>query len=896
MYKIRIAKFNPFWSRNNENKPSKEIFEKWKEDNLVDIEIGKITINFENLERIIIHTAFNDIKYIEIKNIDDTNDTRYYYLDSISRVGSNNTFECICLIDIYCSYTINFIEQNKNNEFNFLRQHEYDKQALQINDDLIESVPKLYKNFYFNKNLFNYDSTNNIWYGENIGISGRDLLNANKYYIFKDGVDGGYKYFPVLSKALNVKVYYAEQVRGKVIKEEYFWNGRYRNYVDDIDSLKQEIDPTLNDAITKAYNDNNIVKYYYRKPVGTGYSDWIEIPNTPYGTLPVDVSVTTHWYNYAGAGIRRLKIWVYVLGNEVYYKESGNYVAWEFDEGTKQCSNLRQLKVVIYQNEPKATSRTFRNSITSLEEYRRKEENINKFLGIYYLPHFLNFKKFDTDGNYLFINIKPSGDMINYFKIYDYKMSNIIDKYNNTTYSTPYLLKYAMVKYFGNKINAEYRVNEQNSIYIGGKIFFTDTCSIISKSDQLISLDNSVITYPYQLPLGVSSYEQYVKANRGVTDTGFAVAKQQQDLNFAKSIFGGVMGLGGTIMKGVTSGNIVGSVASGINDVANLGFNIAGQMQSMKHQEMQIQAQYRQAKLTMGNEMKFSNITTASLTEYYDSNNGEQYEGVEISDLNKSSLAMINNFILLYGYMVPNKKTLREKIDNNRKFNFIQIDNLLINQTLNLNYNEKQWNNQIYAYIVEQLSSGIRIWNSQDISIPEYNDNEEWPDTPTRPPVEPPKPPLPENPEDGYIIDKLGLGSKIAWYDKRGELQLYQIAMITQDLTNAILNKNEKVLVIPTNNEPYINTFEIDKISKFILTITGEYDAEIYDKLEYIINQNDNVSTELDELVINVKNQQVYDKLKSLPTLKDSGDSKFDRFVEQDLREINIKKITINKV
>ena len=758
MYKFRISKSLPFWAKNNDNKPSLEILNKWKQDNLV--EATNITVNFLDFQNVIINTEFNGIKYIEIKNTIDENDTRYYYVNTIDAVGSNNTYRFRGIIDIYASYTVNFINDNLDTELVFLRKHEYDKKALQIEDTSIQALPKFYKNFYFKKVLFNKDENKNVWYGNKTGLSGDDLVNANKYYVFKDGPNGGYKFFPIFSKTLDAILYYEEQVKGN--KEFYgeWWNGRSNG------NLRQEIPDNVNQAVVNAYEQNKIIQFYYKK-VNYGYrfpahtvwlSRWNKIENVPYGTLPIDISAYNTSGNNAGAGLKYIDYNIIMLGNTIYHAKYTNITVSKHGDIDYVRDNGRMFAVDIFENNPVQRTKKVKNSITGLEEYRRKEENINKFLGIFYLPHFFNFSKFDFEGDYVYVTINPTGDNIGLFNIFDYNMSSITDKLNNSTYSTPYFLKYLNIKYFGNTINAEFRVNDMNKIFIGGKIFFTDTCNIISKSDELISLDKSVISFPYQLPIGVDTYEQYVKANRNVTDTGFAIERQKQDLAIAQSLFGGTVGAIGSAAKAVgkgMSGDIAGAASAAADTVGAIGgtaFGIVGQIQGMQQMEQKIRAQYQQANMTMGNNIQFSNIANAALTEYYDSND-EQYEGVEISDLDENSLVQLNNYIFFNGYLNPEKDTLSNRLNKNRKFNFIQIDAQLLMTIINIHYNENRLNNEIYSMIIDQLTNGIRIWNEdiEKVDLPVYDDNEEWPDQPsdTRPPITPEQPPI----DTSYIVN-----------------------------------------------------------------------------------------------------------------------------------------------
>lgn len=739
MYKFRVSKVAPFWARNNENKPNQTIFTNWLNDNME--EVANLPIHFINFTSFTMNGNYNDIKYIEITNTQDTNDIRYYYVDAIELDAGNNTYKYRGVIDVYTTYTLKFINDNINNEFVFLRQHEYDKRCLQIRDSYLDEIPKIYTSYYFKKTHFNKDETNNIWYNTEIGLKDNsDLINANKYYVFKDGVNGGYTFYPILSNSLSVELTYQQRVRGSIKSDLNYWNGRAGS------GERVEISDAVNNSVVNAYKNNEIVEFLYRplKNGGLSFQDWKAIPNVPYGTLPIDIKTNSNQWNHAGAGIKQASFDVYLLGNNVYHYRSGNTLSWDFSTQWARCKEFRELKVRVYNSITKWTTTTVKNSITDLEILRKQEGNINKFLGIYYLPHFLNFDagRLNFKDGYVFLNINPQIDNIGLFKIYEYQLSNITDKLNNSSYSTEYFLRYLNIKYYGNSINAEYRTNEQHNIFIGGRLFFTDTANIICKSNEYVSLDNSIINYPYQLPIGVDTYEQYVKANRNTTETGFNIARKQQELAFAKSIVGGVTGAGKAIAKAAT-GDVIGGVMGAVDTSIGLGFDIAGQFQGLANQEAQIRAQYQQANNTMGNEIQYSNIETAALMEYYNDETGEQYEGVEVSELEKNVLTLMNNYIFLNGYMLPNNNTFNNKINNGRIFNYIQLDATLLQNQLNIKYDEKKYNNAIYQMIKEQLLTGIRIWNKIDEKLPEYDDNEDWPDQPDyeRPEIPPASPP-----------------------------------------------------------------------------------------------------------------------------------------------------------
>lgn len=863
MYSFRISKVAPFWARNNENKPNITIFNQWLTDNMT--EATNLAIHFTNFTTFTLNGSYNDIKYIEITNTQDNNDVRYYYVDAIEMDAGNNTYKYRGVLDVYTTYTLKFINDNLDKDFTFLRQHEYDKKCLQIVDNYLEELPKVYSSYYFKKVLFNHNLNNDVWYGESIGVTNNnDLTNANKYYVFKDGVNGGYSFYPVLSNTLEVEVHYQGREQGELIKEYYYWNGRAAN--DEYVSIQDDI----NNAVVEGYKNNNIIEYCYHEVTNNGLSfgPWKKIKNVPYGTLPVDIRTNSNQWNEAGAGIKQASFDVYLLGNNVYHYRSGNCLAWDHSRQWERCKEFRQLKVNVYKSTVKWHNKTVKNSMTGLEELRKKDTYINKFLGIYYLPHFLNFdsKRLNFQDDYVYLNINPQKDDIGLFKIYEYQLSNITDKLNNTSYSTEYLLRYLNIKYYGNLINAEYRTNDQHYIYIGGKLFFTDTANIISKSNDYINLTNSIINYPYQLPVGVDTYEQYVKANRNVTDTSFNIARKQQELAFAKSIVGGITGIAGAAGKAI-SGDFIGAAKSTIDTSIGLGFNIASQMQGLANQEAQIRAQYQQANNTMGNNMQFSNIETAALMAYYNDDTNEQYEGVEVSELDKNVLALINNYIYLNGYLLPNVSTFNNKINNNRLFNYIQLDATLLQNQLNIVYDTGKYNNAIYAMIKEQLTQGIRIWNNINEDIPEYDDNEEWPDQPsdTRPEIPPEQSPNPDIWEQHfdeitktltatYTREFNNINNETVFMD--GGTFIYNSDLMTENLYN-IKGENIK----KTGNNKYGLVLKVD--SKYE-NIFIESNAEVE---KYVINLpngqfnkvtfwliNDNVPVKNIDVVFNLKN------------------------------------------
>lgn len=782
MYKFYISRHLPFWGYNTENKPSPKV-------------LGEFVNTMEQVEKIGISNitpfgltltcGINDIKYIKIENTNN-GEVKYYFIDSIQQITTNTSYYVYnCLLDVFCTYTMQFINDNIDKELIFLRQDQYDEKCLQLDDTFINSIPKIYESFEFEKKLYNYDEKEKIWYGNNAGIyENGDLVNANKYFVFSNGSNGGYRFYPVMSNARDVDFNYNDlKPTNKILYEKIFSYGRRRNYIDDIDEEIVDIESELNKKIFDAYNNNKVVKFQFRHLRKDGHVTdiwaenlWRDIPNVAIGALPKDFYTSVYMGEHRGLGIRYMDVYMTYNGQEYWSRKLPGIIVPAINKMNDVALDLIKKRVVIYETEKTTKKIKLKNSFASLDLLRKDEQYINKFVGIYYLPHILNFDykwfNFDKDNTYLYIEIPSKGKDIDNYDVYSYELSNIENKLNNSTFSTPYLLKYILIKYYGNFINSEYRYNNNHNIYIFGKLIFTDTCNIISKENKLLSLENSIISWPYQLPYGVSTYEQYLKANREVTDTSFAIEHQKYSRNFAMGLFNGIYNhfdnaaqtftnTTGNALKG-NVGGIVKDIGKGvsqqnkniINTVSSLVF--AGQdFDNMKNK---IRAQYSQAQKTMGNNIINSGMQSASLIKYYDSELGEQtqFEGVEIAKLSKESLININNIIFFYGYLLPNKSTFNKKftelLQSEKEFIFLQVDATLLELRANLIINSNI-TNDIYTLIKEQLENGIRIWNKDNIyELPVYDNNMVWPNQPNPDDIYEPKPPV-DNDITSYTIE-----------------------------------------------------------------------------------------------------------------------------------------------
>ena len=906
MYKFRISFNKPFWTLNNENKPSLKIFNEWKEQNLEEVE--NLDINFIDLFNIKIHSNFNNIKYIEITNLDNTNDTRYYFINSINQVGSANSYIMGGKIDSFTSWTLNFINDNLEKKLIFLRTHEYEKKCLLFEDQEINNLPKFYNSYSFVKRKFNYDENNKIWYSENLGIyNNDDLLNCNKYFVFKDGSNGGYRFFPIISNNRDNYII-KNEMKEKTKEEELFFKRGHFTGRDGQNESYNEVNGDVNEKITNAWKNNKIIKYFYKKATGgTSLSGWNYFSNLRFGAMPRDFFCSTNYYDQAGAGIRAISITHNYLGSQFSFSESKNFKAWQFNDAIYNCSHAPIYKVEIWNGEKITKTFKVKNSLSSLELMRTKTEFVNKFLGIFYIPHFLNFKNFSIDKkeNQAFIEINPQGENFNLFPIFEYKMSNIDNVLNNKSYSNEYLLKYLNIKYYGNEIKAEFRTNNKHIIFLGGILLFTDAANLISKTSNLLSLENSIISYPYQLPIGSDTYQQYVGANRGVTDTQFDIAQQQSNMSIAKGLTEGATSIAGGAAS-IATGNIGGGVSQILSGATNMIFSPLEASKKLDQQKQMIRTQYQQARNTMGSKLLFSNIRSASLINYYDSKDGEQYEGVELSDLDENTLKLINNLIFLNGYFLPKASSFNERINNNRDFNFIQIDSILLQQALNLTINFKKINNQIYEIIKDELINGVRIWNKKEQILPEYNEDEEWPDQPNNEEdITPPPPPF--QPEEERVSDFTLKNPQLLQFsyfnENREVVNAISLLLICGHLfkedqaikkppfINNVINNNPNPVFIKTPNESEN------------ITITLNFDDQnkinSLKKLNCLINNNSfdrNAKYKYNNLTIKITNDEAFNIISNLSNKVIDVNQKFGGyFNNSDLTDISFREINIIK-
>lgn len=747
MYKLKISKVSPFWARDNDNKPTEAVFKKWCAENLVDSDLNWNYFGDQNIELI---ATFNDIKYIQI--YDEENNYSKFYMVQNYKTNAQNLFVYNFMIDIYASFTLPFLMLNKDKELVFLRTHEYDPKCLQVEDQAIEALPKFYNSYTFHKKLYfsGLDAEGKKqWYGNpgvdsNFSIADQeDLYNCNQFLVFADGTDGGYRFIPVMSEQSSVNVVYTKTL-DKVLREiGEFKNGEGRygaSAFSYYEISKNVTTPALNEKINNAWSKGQKVEYEYYSADSVVKRIWKPIPSEriPFGTLPRSLSGNSFCAQLLGGTVNN---WGDACSvNGVEFDPIRRSTGFNFDGNQKRTNFLYEscrFKYKIYDIGSLSREKiSVNNSRKHLVSY--VAEKGNKLIGLFFLPHLLNYSSIKTEdwngSKILYLDIGPNGEELTPFNVYKYTYSDTQDLINNPTYANPYVMKYLSIKYYGSEISAQYRVNAASEIFLQGKYLFTDKAYLICKTSELLNLANSVVEFPNMLPWAIDPYLNYIAANRNVWDTGFQIQKD----NAFRSQVQATANLGFSLAQ--TSDK---SSAAGIGgNIFSTFFNMHNQNVGIRNNEKALRAQVQQVKDTTQNKILSSSIDSASLNYYYNDSTHDQYEGVEVSDLDSSSLILINNYIALNGYFLPDRSTFQKRVlDSERTWNYIQVDETVLNNVVNLEIDEKTISTNEYVLIKNQLSQGVRILNQENTNFPTYSGQwgvDYYPDVEPEPPYEQP--------------------------------------------------------------------------------------------------------------------------------------------------------------
>lgn len=781
---IKYSKQEIFWNV-NDNVPSKVAFEKYKSKMLLDNN-NTLKVNFKNYNEVEVVARDKDIKYIWVNH---NNVDYFYYVNSISKVLSGG-YVLNCSLDIYTTYMIKFIEDMKTNnqEVEIIRSHKFDDKSGQFDDEQLQNAFIEYDSIQSNNYIYNKQEVgpDKYWYNEDLIIKNPDF-NANKYYVFSEGENGNYTFIPVIKRNEKVTIFRKQPTPDATPSETFIylpntfgafsWNGdnRFVRCKDINGRTYSQIE--IDEKIRNAYATGKKVVYQLRNQrkelqnmefwfdnlynfneINTPYT-WYSIKSGTGSKLPSSFSFK-NWNHYDGR-VGRDDYATPLLDN-IEIKDTlqgynrGSSFFQQFDDKSKRLGSILSMcmiKILIYDvNSKFSQPEEVDNYRSVLESMKFSQQYSNKFVGLFYLPNILsvdsniNVKKFEFSPrpnsavephNLLVLNLDAEGINIRNFPIFQWSYDKRWWLLNNSNITSKNILKFVGVNYYNNIIDPSVRSSSfyegGNTLYLGGYFFFTSNGILISKPP-LLSLQNSIINFPYQLPSGTDDYINYVNATKNSADTSYNITKQNaiKDATFGAvsgvtQILGGV----GKIMNPlniINPAGMLGGIGQAIQGGTNIAKSITDGVMGVVQKEQQMRAKYADKNNQLGNQLAPANAIDAMWSVY--NNSIEQFEMVEVKNLTEHSLKSLNNIITLYGEFYPRIENINnvwnvEGVEQS-KYRYLSLSSSYLDKiyyrygaNIPLEYRET---------IISLLGNGLRFW---DVEHPFFNDWEG--DVPTSP-------------------------------------------------------------------------------------------------------------------------------------------------------------------
>ena len=362
------------------------------------------------------------------------------------------------------------------------------------------------------------------------------------------------------------------------------------------------------------------------------------------------------------------------------------------------------------------------NTVRKLEKLRRLTDDLdNKFLGCFILPNFFNFKntklKYDwitrsidgTNNIFACLTLKVAGEVINDAIKIDTTINALT--YNqqvpNFNYSDK-LHQFALDKYEYNWCGTTLPTSllyDNNSISINSwMINFTQSCFIklLDLPNNRIAINEGILQLPADLPTWIDTYTNYVNANKHSRDNQLNIIEQTKNKGIVSNVFGGIFG-GIEAIGNKEFGSIATSLFS-------TGLGLANSILGYKNQLNTMKAQYADLKNTMGDEIQSGNIEDA-VVGYYNYKFATPSHFVRHKNLTSSTIKALNNVLYLFGRYEPQIDNLTNFTIRN-DFNYYLFDNNYLT-TIFANHIQTNVPQEIYPFIINQLSNGVRIWITQ---------------------------------------------------------------------------------------------------------------------------------------------------------------------------------------
>lgn len=406
-----------------------------------------------------------------------------------------------------------------------------------------------------------------------------------------------------------------------------------------------------------------------------------------------------------------------------------------FDSSKDRFNQFRymyyQLNTTLSTTTPNNSEIQIWNTKDGLEELKSSIKYSNKFVGIFVFKNFYTFKnvegvydyyRYPIDGNdplsgryYACLTIDINGVNIKNEPIaIDTNMNNVLSyneqvpSFNYADKIHQYALKYFEYEYMGTPINVSL-LYDNNGIQISNYIVnFTQSgfLKIFNANNEFYNIKEGIINFPANLPSWEDKYINYVNANKNQRDNQLNILKQTYEKNMVNNLFGGLFGFG----KEIANGDIVG----GFKSLFGTGMGFANTILGYQNAKNTMKAQYEDAKNTMGQTLNSGNIDDCLLGYYNSQFNNQPSYLIRHKNLSLTTIKDLNNVIYLYGANNPQIDTLTNFSPRN-DFNYYLFDKQYLRFIFaqNISVDIPQ---EIYPYIIEQLSQGVRIWTTQPIN------------------------------------------------------------------------------------------------------------------------------------------------------------------------------------
>lgn len=734
----------PFWLYDEYNKPSKDLFTKWIKENMVvfpeDVSVNYLT----NTTIEVVSKWFNSMKYISI-------DGRYFYQTNIRKIAGSGIIVYTFEMDVYCTYVMEFIEKTKGEKFIFNRVMDW-SEDIRYEDDFITNYEPKIKGF---KGIATPIPPRDY------KITGEDLILFNKYYVFSDGVNNSYSFFPILSKSKKSTINYYDTIEGEIDKSKYV---EFRNFtLNDWEKYNQTggylhtytkvYTDNLDEAMEfyNKYNINGNVHYeFVGDPWDQGHINYLNslIKNKlDKSTKPIDIKFKDYYkLDVEGQALgSRLKLFISnTATGEVIDNSTGTWYGGNLGTHYRRIQALHRLRLRIYAFKPKnvTNSKTLYNTEEVLFKMYQEQGFSQRFKGIYYLPNLYNIQVHKKIYEYnnksmLYLEIGQNGVEINNLQLLNLDKAYLSPQINMNKFYYNNLLNFLDVKYYGSSFNAYLRVDDMGNVVIPKcKLIFLDKAYLITGYEDInntgetnlkrLNKNNHIIEFPYMLPSVSNEYKNYVLNNKNVSEVGYQIEKQKMTMG----VIGGTLktassaamiGLGGLQTQTLYAANpwlsdtgvigqnklstgaaIGGGIAGGI-------MNIASSIIDFQNWVKQEKLKYQQAHLQLSNNINYSSTNDAANMIYDNITNVYQYEPIEINILYENDIINLNNHWYLNGFINPHLNSFNNINFNN--FYFYQLDADYLKTFLSTHYNYLEtYDNERIGYIVETLIKGVRIW------------------------------------------------------------------------------------------------------------------------------------------------------------------------------------------